>query len=212
MFKVVFVRTFIACTLLAPLLALAVVAPARAVVLTTFTNCSPGEGVAIRAALQNAANPSTQSQAYVNGLPGAGNPALFQRWFGRVAASATVAGVYAHVVTLIGNNTNMEVFCGVARNINGNNFTACGNEFAASMYQVMALQICPNFFNQPNTGLDSRAGIIIHEFTHITDNTEDHAYGCAAARNGALAPPYQRYNADNYEYMAEEGFMAANCP
>lgn len=211
MFKLVIRRALLACALVTPFV-LIVTAPARAVVFTGYTNCGPADGVAIRGALAAAANPATQSQAYVAGLPGTG-PALFQTWFGRVAASATVANVYSHVDGLIGSHANMEVFCGVGMNVGGHVFTPCAaHEIAASMYQVMALQVCGPFFARNTIGLDSRAGTIIHEFTHITDNTEDHAYGCQNARNGALAPPYQRYNADNYEYMSEVGFMGAICP
>lgn len=211
-FKLVIRRALLSSALVASFLALVTPSPARAVNFVYHGSCTVPMQQSITAALQAAANPTQQARNYVANLPT--NPGLFQTWFGRMAASQTVLNIYNNVLGLMQNNSNMGVFCNNTGNVNvaGQTWSACGNEFAASMYQVAALQICPNFFGRPLTGLDSRAGIIIHEFTHITDNTEDHAYGCQGARGNAISPPFQRSNADNYEYMAEIGAMGAVCP
>lgn len=62
------------------------------------------------------------------------------------------------------------------------------------------------FFDAPNTGFNSRAGVIVHELTHfaLVGGTGDPAVGVEAARklattNAALA---QR-SAENFEYFVE---------
>jgi hypothetical protein len=65
--------------------------------------------------------------------------------------------------------------------------------------------VCPDFFaSPPSLAYDSQMGTIIHELTHYTSNTEDHAYGTADARRLAVdAPAKAVNNADNYQYYVE---------
>jgi hypothetical protein len=62
------------------------------------------------------------------------------------------------------------------------------------------------FFSAPDTGFDSKRGVIVHEFTHFTlvGATKDDVYGTDDAQTLALANPAKaQRNADNYEYFVE---------
>ncbi|KAG8679213.1 hypothetical protein FRC09_019133, partial [Ceratobasidium sp. 395] len=66
--------------------------------------------------------------------------------------------------------------------------------------------LCGAFWSAPNTGTDSRAGTIVHEQSHFTNNggTDDHVYGQTGAKNLAKSNPDQAIdNADSHEYFAE---------
>jgi len=72
--------------------------------------------------------------------------------------------------------------------------------------QFGTIYLCGAFWNAPNTGTDSRAGTIIHESSHFTNNggTSDYAYGQTAAMQLAISNPSQAiFNADSHEYFAE---------
>jgi peptidyl-Lys metalloendopeptidase len=68
------------------------------------------------------------------------------------------------------------------------------------------INLCPIFWRLGTSGVESKAGVLIHEISHfvVVSDTDDHVYGQRgskglAARNPALAIS----NADNYEYFSE---------
>ena len=64
--------------------------------------------------------------------------------------------------------------------------------------------LCDQFFDAGRQGFDSTVGTIIHELSHLTANTQDHAYGQMRCRGLAVAQAAQaRSNADNYQYYCE---------
>ena len=68
------------------------------------------------------------------------------------------------------------------------------------------IYLCPAFWSSSTTGTDSKAGTLIHEITHFTvvADTDDHAYGQAAAQALAISnPALAVMNADSHEYFAE---------
>lgn len=66
------------------------------------------------------------------------------------------------------------------------------------------------FFGKAKTGLNTKAGIVVHEFTHTFARTDDHAYGptqCKALAVGTAAEQLKALtNADNYQYFVEAAF------
>lgn len=62
------------------------------------------------------------------------------------------------------------------------------------------------FLSAPETGYDSKLGVIIHEMTHfvLAGATKDKTYGVSGAKSLAASDPAAaRKNADNYEYFTE---------
>jgi peptidyl-Lys metalloendopeptidase len=85
----------------------------------------------------------------------------------------------------------------------------CGGTdiFALALLEERRILLCPRFFAEPPgraPGLDSRAGTLVHEVSHLAAGTEDTAYQPQAAR--ALArrdPKAAASNADNHQYFVE---------
>ena len=86
----------------------------------------------------------------------------------------------------------------------------CTNSVYAFVYpsdtSTHTVYLCGAFWTAPTSGTDSKAGTLIHEWTHYNDTgtTSDHQYGKTGAGTLALSNPTQAVdNADNYEYFAE---------
>jgi hypothetical protein len=76
--------------------------------------------------------------------------------------------------------------------------------FAYASTQTTAMGFCSLFFNGQDTGFDSRAGVIIHEVTHVAARTRDIVYSPRNAMALAKSNPADAaVNADNYEYFIE---------
>jgi peptidyl-Lys metalloendopeptidase len=83
---------------------------------------------------------------------------------------------------------------------------SCQNSWYAYVYPGGALEVflCPQFWNAPDTGTDTKFGTIIHEVSHEVAGTKDHAYGVSNCKNLASNDPVKAVeNADCYEYFAE---------
>jgi peptidyl-Lys metalloendopeptidase len=68
------------------------------------------------------------------------------------------------------------------------------------------IYLCGAFWNAPNTGTDSKAGTLIHECSHFTQNggTQDNVYGQSGCKSLAISnPDSATMNADSHEYFAE---------
>ncbi|WP_119270449.1 hemopexin repeat-containing protein [Taklimakanibacter deserti] len=77
-------------------------------------------------------------------------------------------------------------------------------DFAYTYAGSDTVYLCGGWFNAPKTGIDSKFGTFVHEWSHAVAGTGDTAYGQAAARNLALTNPAGAINnADNHEYMVE---------
>ncbi|QRV85906.1 peptidyl-Lys metalloendopeptidase [Ceratobasidium sp. AG-Ba] len=117
-------------------------------------------------------------------------------WFGTFSSShfSTIKSHYANIGT---DATNTEYDC-----------TCTESDTYAYTYpdEPGYIYLCGAFWSAPNTGTDSRAGTIIHEQSHFTNNagTQDYAYGQSAAKSLAKSNPNEAIeNADNHEYFAE---------
>jgi peptidyl-Lys metalloendopeptidase len=82
----------------------------------------------------------------------------------------------------------------------------CKPSYYAYVYAGGKLEVflCPQFWNAPDTGTDTKHGTLIHEISHEVAGTKDHAYGQTNCKNLASNSPDKAIeNADNYEYFAE---------
>jgi len=69
-----------------------------------------------------------------------------------------------------------------------------------------SVYLCGAFWNAPETGTDSKAGTLIHETSHFTENggTQDYAYGQTNCKSLATSSPDEAiFNADSHEYFTE---------
>lgn len=75
--------------------------------------------------------------------------------------------------------------------------------FDPSRYRDI-INLCPNFWRLPDTGIDSKIGTLAHEISHL-NGTKDHAYDYNACLALAKTAPEKAINnANNYEYYIEE--------
>ncbi len=66
------------------------------------------------------------------------------------------------------------------------------------------VSLCSGYFSAPNTGIDSKFGTFVHEWSHSVVSTDDIVYGPTKARNLAKTKPGDAVrNADNHEYFVE---------
>ncbi len=66
------------------------------------------------------------------------------------------------------------------------------------------ISLCSGYFSAPNTGVDSKFGTFVHEWSHAVAGTDDIVYGQAKARDLARTRPGDAVrNADNHEYFVE---------
>ena len=86
----------------------------------------------------------------------------------------------------------------------------CGSNVFAYVYpddtSPFTVYPCGAFWTAPATGTDSKAGTLIHEWSHYdgTGATDDFAYGKTGAGSLANGDDVRAINnADNYEYFAE---------
>ena len=84
-----------------------------------------------------------------------------------------------------------------------------GGDTYAYVYNADARTIlyCDAFLNAHRLGKDSKAGIVVHEVSHLDVGTADIDYGNDNAQRLAIDHPDEAAtNADNYEYMAEDAW------
>lgn len=169
----------------------------------TYSNCSTAEQSAVATAFVDAASYSSTAVSYFsNNRSGA----RFTKWFGAYSATrwSHVRDVYAALVTAFTTASLTAVCNDVTCGVGGAFAYVYPSDLTRTIY------LCQVFLDvaTPSTGTDSRAGTLIHEFTHFIalapPGTQDHAYGQTAAMNLATTDPTSAIdNADNYEYFAE---------
>lgn len=132
------------------------------------------------------------------------NNAMYKRWFG------TYSFENAAIVQRIISGAQPSRRCKVSFFSPGWYHNGIPDTTIASAYKVpnsktIAITLYPKFWTLPFSGMDSKIGTLIHEFSHGRGDTDDHAYGTAKCLNLAISRPDLAIdNADNYEYFAEE--------
>lgn len=159
-------------------------------------SCNSTQIGQINQAVLSARTYSEKSKGYLNG---GASGARYTTWFGAYS-STRYDNAKQHFV----NIDNAMDQTGGQVTIN----CGCSESYFAYVYKNQPYQIwvCNQFWSAPLIGTDSKAGTLIHEMSHFTivADTDDHAYGHAAAKNLANTNPTNAVdNADNHEYFAE---------
>jgi peptidyl-Lys metalloendopeptidase len=165
----------------------------------SFVSCSSTRQSTLISALSNAQTISQRARDYLNNLPSTSRPTdtAYRTWFGSYTSSrySTVQSHYSNIYSSFVNQTyTFNCSC---------TSSAYAYVYASQPYRVY---LCNAFWNAPMTGIDSKAGTLVHEASHFTvlGGTQDYAYGTTACRNLATSDPARAVmNADNHEYFAE---------
>lgn len=161
----------------------------------TFTGCSPGQVTTLKDAIGRAAVALDQS---IGELRSGAAARDLGTWFGR-ADPHRVAAVLQGIRDRLQSAAPLRVEC-------SSPVDCTDSEFAYSQSGGTVVGFCNAFFAMPEEGFDTRFGTIVHEFSHLTARTEDHAYGVEDAQALAARSPREAAdNADNYEYFVESG-------
>jgi peptidyl-Lys metalloendopeptidase len=165
----------------------------------SFVSCSSTRQSTLISALSNAQTISQRARDYLNNLPSTSRSTdtAYRTWFGSYTSSrySTVQSHYSNIYSSFVNQT-YTFNC------------SCTSSAYAYVYanQPYRVYLCNAFWNAPMTGIDSKAGTLVHEASHFTvlGGTQDYAYGTTACRNLATSDPARAVmNADNHEYFAE---------
>ncbi|PFH47992.1 hypothetical protein AMATHDRAFT_150837 [Amanita thiersii Skay4041] len=161
----------------------------------SFVSCSAPRQRAVNDAARAAGRYASDAFSYLRSHTSASR--RYTEWFGAYT-SARHNTVLDHFRRINSNNfNNFKYFCNCNR----------ANVYAfVYPNQFGEIHLCPQFWNAPLTGTDSKAGTIIHESSHFTRNggTQDYVYGQAGARQLARTNPNRAVmNADSHEYFAE---------
>ena len=127
------------------------------------------------------------------------SPLVYSRWFGTASNKrkeivenvydliASDMSTYQHILQYFGAHCTMSTY-------------------AYTWYLSIRIVLCNLFYRAPTTGFDSQFGIIIHEMSHSSADTDDveGAYGTLGAQDLASEDPSLAVdNADCYEYFSE---------
>ncbi len=164
-----------------------------------FVSCVSTRQTTLVSALSSAESMSLTARNYLNNLPPASQPtdSAYKTWFGAYT-SARYSTVQSHFNSIYSAfNTKAVTF-----------YCDCTSSAYAYVYtnQPYQIHLCNAFWNAPLTGIDSKAGTLIHEISHFTvvAGTQDYAYGTSACRDLAIKKPDRAVNnADSHEYFAE---------
>ncbi|KAG8771395.1 hypothetical protein FRC12_003640 [Ceratobasidium sp. 428] len=159
-----------------------------------FKSCSSTQQSQITTAANSANTYVANASKYLAGI--SSGTARYTTWFGTFTSSrfSTVKSHYS----LIGTDPTASTY----------DCTCTDSGTYAYVYPDTPgyVYLCGAFWSAPNTGTDSRAGTIVHEQSHFTNNggTDDHVYGQTGAKSLAKSNPDQAIdNADSHEYFAE---------
>ncbi|HJX28755.1 MAG TPA: M35 family metallo-endopeptidase [Thermoanaerobaculia bacterium] len=164
-----------------------------------YVSCSNTRQSTLVTATSNAESMSLKARNYLNNLPSTSRPTdtAYKTWFGSYTTSrySTVQSHFNKIYSAF-NTKKFTYYCDCTS-------SAYAYVYANQPYNV---HLCNAFWNAPMTGIDSKAGTLIHEASHFTvlGGTQDYAYGTTNARNLAISNPDRAVmNADNHEYFAE---------
>ena len=172
----------------------------------TYQNCSNDEQTALDSALDEAERIALIAKDSLNIAPAAkrANATRYTTWFGVYEEERydKVKANFNNISNALGTQT-IGLDC------------ACADIPASSRDYVYAyvysddpynINLCGAFWGAPTAGSDSQSGTLIHELSHfsVLAGTDDYVYGTAGAKEIANnEPSLAIYNADNYEYFAE---------
>lgn len=160
----------------------------------SYNSCSSSEQSLIKTAASSSNTYVANASSYLSGI--SSGTTRWTTWFGTFTSShfSTIKSHYANIGT---DATNTEYDC-----------TCTDSDTYAYTYPDSPgyIYLCGAFWDAPNTGTDSKAGTIVHEQSHFTNNagTQDYAYGQTDAKALAKSNSAEAIeNADNHEYFAE---------
>ncbi|KJA28634.1 hypothetical protein HYPSUDRAFT_128952 [Hypholoma sublateritium FD-334 SS-4] len=160
----------------------------------TFVGCTTARQTLLNTAIASAETYAANAKSYLSSHTTA--TTRYTTWFGAFT-TARYQTVVSHFTLIDANNFSAFTFdC------------SCTDSAYAYVYPDTfgKIYLCSAFWSAGNTGTDSKAGTIIHESSHFTNNggTDDHAYGQTAAKSLATSSPARAVlNADSHEYFAE---------
>ena len=120
----------------------------------------------------------------------------YREWFGAhtITRFNKVRETFTSMKTLMDNRTFTYDLTGTGCRANTYGYTTKGGT---------TIWLCSLFWSAPSTGVDSKAGTVVHEHSHASGSTEDITYGQELARELAASIPDQAVrNADNFEYYS----------
>lgn len=162
--------------------------------------CSAEQRAAITQAYADARDLALRAAAF---LEERGSDPHVERFFG-TSPRKVLAEHYRMIAAGTDQLPNLELRCEDQRVCgNGGTFAYIMHPHAQRPRAVAGF--CRSFFTaHPTTGQDNRAGIVIHETSHLVLDTRDAEYQPRAAQDLAKdEPSVAAMNADNYEYFAE---------
>ncbi|TFK72461.1 zincin [Pluteus cervinus] len=161
----------------------------------TFRSCSSTQQTQLNQAAPNAQTYAAGALSYLQSHTSA--TTRYTTWFGAYTA-ARHDTVLSHFTKISSNTFTSYTFdCAC---------TDAGTYAYVYPGTFGVVYLCGAFWQAPLTGTDSKAGTLIHESSHFTQNggTADNVYGQSGAKSLALSNPASAVtNADSHEYFAE---------
>jgi hypothetical protein len=164
-------------------------------------DCSPAQENAAASAASRAGSLARRAQQVAGELASAGDdPASaighYERWFGKIDArrARLVRDTFAAIASSLGGRLHFH--CDAEKNVYAY-VRSCGKR---------EIYLGKLFWSRAGgAGIDSRAGVILHELAHdVSSRVGDHSYGVAGAEDLAMQNPERAIrSADNYDYFAE---------
>ena len=165
-----------------------------------YVSCSSSRQSTLVTALSNAESISLKARNDLNNLATASRStdAAYRTWFGAYTSSR-YSSVQSHYTSINSAfSTKLVTF-----------FCDCTDSAYAYVFsnRPYEIHLCNAFWNAPASGIDSKAGTLVHEMSHfdVTAGTSDWVYGVSGSQNLAITDPSRATdNADNHEYYAED--------
>ena len=127
------------------------------------------------------------------------NPDTYTTWFG--TPNDERKGIVKDVYEII--KSDMETYKHILESYGEH---CAPSIYAYTWYLSVRIVLCHLYFPAPDTGYDSKFGILIHELSHSSADTDDveGAYGTSGAQDLASRDPSLAVdNADCYEFFSE---------
>lgn len=162
-----------------------------------YNQCSQIEINTIMAARQKALLISEDALNAINTTAEFIKSDRYVTWFGTTTnTNAKVVKASFNNITDALKNKNIDFDC------------SCNDPYLAYVHadKPYKIYLCNGFWSAELEGSDSQSGTIIHQLSHfdIVASTENYSYGKEDAKKLATQyPQYTIYNADAYEYFAE---------
>ncbi len=177
-------------------------APRSSAVSGGHYDCSPAQENAAVSAANHAGTLVRRAQhvagevASVGDDPASATAGHYERWFGKIDArrARLVRDTFAAIASSLGGTLHFH--CDSEKNVYAY-VRSCGRK---------KIYLGKLFWSRAGgSGIDSRAGVILHEVAHdVSSLVGDHSYGVAGAEDLAMQNPERAVrSADNYEYFAE---------